>query len=424
MEGAARRLYTMRIATLILLSLALTASAEADTKDISKDKRLPEAKAFHRHIQDVMATYPTDGSHAYHWPKTGTWSGNVRTLTYGGKVFLKGDPQGRCYCCGLTFEVFFKAFERWCKANKRPFRILDLKLKDLHALKRAWFGSDGNRKTLLNAIESYHLGKRITKWKDAKRGDFVQFWRHTGSGHSVIFDQWVKRKGRIVGLTYWSTQGSTKGIGTRSEFFGTKESGKGLKRDEVYNQQIGTLSKGFKRRVGLAQAILHDPDVLILDEPTDGLDPNQKHQVRELIGKMAKDKAIVISTHLLEEVDAVCTRAVVIARGRKVADGTPADLERRSAYYNAVSVRLHPDHVDNLKSALDGIGDIDRIEVATSRSDGAHVIVVSKNGATIIETVNARMNDRGISVEQLYVERGRLDDVFRQITADSAGGAA
>jgi ABC-2 type transport system ATP-binding protein len=197
-----------------------------------------------------------------------------------------------------------------------------------------------------------------------------------------------------------------------------------LQLDEVYNQQIGTLSKGFKRRVGLAQAILHDPDVLILDEPTDGLDPNQKHQVRELIGQMAKDKAIVISTHLLEEVDAVCTRAVVIARGRMVADGTPADLERKSVYYNAVSVRLHPDHVDNLKSALDGIGDIERIEVATSRSDGAHVIVVARNGATIIETVNARMNDRGISVEQLYVERGRLDDVFRQITADSAGGRA
>ncbi len=96
---------------------------------------------------------------------------------------------------------------------------------------------------------------------------------------------------------------------------------------EVLHQPIDTLSKGFKRRVGLAQAMLHDPDVLILDEPTDGLDPNQKHEVRALIGDMSRDKAIIISTHILEEVDAVCTRAIVIAHGRVVADGTPGELE-------------------------------------------------------------------------------------------------
>jgi ABC-2 type transport system ATP-binding protein len=194
-----------------------------------------------------------------------------------------------------------------------------------------------------------------------------------------------------------------------------------LQLDEVFNQQIGTLSKGFKRRVGLAQAILHDPDVLILDEPTDGLDPNQKHHVRQLIAEMSKDKAIVISTHVLEEVDAVCGRAIVIARGRMVADGTPAELERRSSYYNAVSVRLHHDHVEGLKSALDGIGDIERIETGEQRGDMAHVVVLSKDGATIVETVNARMKDRSIAIEQLYVERGRLEDVFRQITGDVQG---
>jgi ABC-2 type transport system ATP-binding protein len=94
-------------------------------------------------------------------------------------------------------------------------------------------------------------------------------------------------------------------------------------------QPVETLSKGFKRRVGLAQALLHDPPVLVLDEPTDGLDPNQKHEVRTLIGRMAPEKAIVISTHILEEVDAVCTRAIVIAQGRVVADETPAELGRR-----------------------------------------------------------------------------------------------
>lgn len=103
-----------------------------------------------------------------------------------------------------------------------------------------------------------------------------------------------------------------------------------LQLETVMNRPIDTLSKGFKRRVGLAQAILHDPDVLILDEPTDGLDPNQKHQVRELIHDMAADKAIVISTHILEEVEAVCTRAVIIAEGKIVFDDTPAELKSRS----------------------------------------------------------------------------------------------
>ncbi|HEY9182946.1 MAG TPA: ABC transporter ATP-binding protein, partial [Gammaproteobacteria bacterium] len=103
--------------------------------------------------------------------------------------------------------------------------------------------------------------------------------------------------------------------------------------DRVLEQSIDTLSKGYRRRVGLAQAIVHDPEVLILDEPTDGLDPNQKHEVRELIGRMAKSKIIVISTHLLEEVEAVCNRAIIIARGKILADDTPRGLEQRSRFY-------------------------------------------------------------------------------------------
>ena len=108
----------------------------------------------------------------------------------------------------------------------------------------------------------------------------------------------------------------------------------------VLEQNIDTLSKGFRRRVGLAQAIVHDPPVLILDEPTDGLDPNQKQEVRTLIEEMARNKIIVISTHILEEVQAVCTRAIIIARGRIVADDTPQGLAARSRYNNAVSMQL------------------------------------------------------------------------------------
>ncbi|SVA21346.1 uncharacterized protein METZ01_LOCUS74200, partial [marine metagenome] len=109
--------------------------------------------------------------------------------------------------------------------------------------------------------------------------------------------------------------------------------------EPVLEQTIDTLSKGYKRRVGLAQAILHDPEVLILDEPTDGLDPNQKHEVRNLINQMSKNKIIVISTHLLEEVEAVCNRAIIIAEGQILVDDTPANLESRSRFHNAVSLK-------------------------------------------------------------------------------------
>jgi ABC-2 type transport system ATP-binding protein len=109
-----------------------------------------------------------------------------------------------------------------------------------------------------------------------------------------------------------------------------EEVGAKLQIEDVFYQPIETLSKGYKRRVGLAQAIIHDPDVLILDEPTDGLDPNQKHDVRQLLAEMAADKAIIISTHILEEVDSVCSRAVVIARGRLLVDETPQELRARS----------------------------------------------------------------------------------------------
>ena len=111
----------------------------------------------------------------------------------------------------------------------------------------------------------------------------------------------------------------------------------------VLDQPIETLSKGFTRRVGLAQALLHDPDVLILDEPTDGLDPNQKHHVRQMIDEMAPDKAIVISTHILEEVHAVCSRAMIIAQGRLLVDGTPAELEALAHRHNTV-ILAHPCH--------------------------------------------------------------------------------
>jgi ABC-2 type transport system ATP-binding protein len=189
----------------------------------------------------------------------------------------------------------------------------------------------------------------------------------------------------------------------------------------VLDQTIDTLSKGFKRRVGLAQAILHDPEVLIMDEPTDGLDPNQKHQVRKLIGEMAREKAIIVSTHILEEVEAVCTRAVVINRGRIVADGTAEDLMRRDRSHGAVVIRVAKAQADTLKNALGALSGIERVETAGSIGGYAQLRVMPRNGAAIAPDVASLIRDRAIAVEGLEVERGKLEDVFRQITSSDEG---
>jgi ABC-2 type transport system ATP-binding protein len=184
----------------------------------------------------------------------------------------------------------------------------------------------------------------------------------------------------------------------------------------VLYQPIDTLSKGYKRRVGLAQAILHDPPVLILDEPTDGLDPNQKYEVRHLIEGMAPDKAIIVSTHILEEVEAVCTRAVVIARGRVVADAHPEELRRRSPRHNAVRVRLPADAVERARNAIAALDPVREVEVNGPVDGTAELLVLPRNGIDIAPEVVALLRSDGVPVQELVVERGRLDDVFRELT--------
>lgn len=180
----------------------------------------------------------------------------------------------------------------------------------------------------------------------------------------------------------------------------------------VLQQPIETLSKGFRRRVGLAQAILHDPPVLILDEPTDGLDPNQKHEVRELIRAMAPGKVIVISTHILEEVDAVCTRAIIIANGRIVADEEPAALIRRSRYYNAVTVCLEPAaDIAVIVAELKALP-----EVRETIIDSHAVTALPRGAASLLPVISSLAATRRWPVAQLSLEAGRLDEVFRQMT--------
>ncbi|MEO4046201.1 ABC transporter ATP-binding protein [Pseudomonas sp. CAU 1711] len=183
--------------------------------------------------------------------------------------------------------------------------------------------------------------------------------------------------------------------------------------EKVLEQSIETLSKGFKRRVGLAQAILHDPKVLILDEPTDGLDPNQKHQVRQLIQSLAKDKIVIISTHILEEVSAVCTRAVVIAGGKLVADGTPQELESRSRYHQAVTLLAEGELDRAALAALPGVAGVE------DNAEGS-LTLLAKPGEVIFPQVNELIRQRGWRVKELDVERGRLDEVFRSLTRGEA----
>ncbi|WP_049623517.1 ABC transporter ATP-binding protein [Frateuria defendens] len=184
-----------------------------------------------------------------------------------------------------------------------------------------------------------------------------------------------------------------------------------LELEDVLESPIDTLSKGLRRRVGLAQAIVHDPPVLMLDEPTDGLDPNQKHAVRQLIDAMARERTILISTHLLEEVHALCNRVVIIARGRLLADATPAELEQRSRYHGAVSFSAPGSGI--AQEMLGRLPQVAGIEV--DPLDG-RITVFPKPGARILEPVENLLRQQGLEVSEIQLERGRLDEVFRQIT--------
>jgi ABC-2 type transport system ATP-binding protein len=186
--------------------------------------------------------------------------------------------------------------------------------------------------------------------------------------------------------------------------------------EPVLDQTIETLSKGYKRRVGVAQAILHDPPVLVMDEPTDGLDPNQKHHVRELIKTMAADKAIIISTHILEEVEAVCSRAVVINRGAIVADGTAEDLLHRIRHHGAVSVRVPSDRSDAAIRLLKDAQLVAGVETLAKANGHSHIRALPRDGILDAAKVAALLRSEAIPIDELYVERGRLDEVFRQIT--------
>ncbi|MGA2776171.1 MAG: ABC transporter ATP-binding protein [Steroidobacteraceae bacterium] len=189
----------------------------------------------------------------------------------------------------------------------------------------------------------------------------------------------------------------------------------------VIDQVVETLSKGFRRRVGLAQALIHDPLVLILDEPTDGLDPNQKHEVRRLINELSKDKLVIVSTHILEEVHEVCTRAIIIADGRVVADDTPAALESRSRYHNAVSLRF--EKAEQLVAAGRDVAALPEVARVETDPRELRLTAIPAAGKNALPAISALIANAGWSVPELHLEAGRLDEVFRTLTQPQTGEA-
>lgn len=185
---------------------------------------------------------------------------------------------------------------------------------------------------------------------------------------------------------------------------------------EMWSRPIETLSKGYRRRVGIAQALLHDPEALILDEPTDGLDPNQKHEMRQLIRAIAPEKAIIVSTHILEEVEAVCTRAVIIAKGRVVADAKPHELMEKAADGRAIRVTVaSPEEtavLERLKPHTDGA----EIEVMERVNGSTRVLIRTGDRTADAADLAARLKAAELPIEEVGIWRPRLEDVFRDVT--------
>ncbi len=185
----------------------------------------------------------------------------------------------------------------------------------------------------------------------------------------------------------------------------------------VRRQAVNTLSKGYKQRVCFAQSILHDPEYLILDEPTDGLDPNQKHEVRLMIREMSATKAIIFSTHILDEVDSVCSRAIIIADGKVVADDTPDGLRRRSSFHGSVVLGLKGAQAADVQPQMEALDGVASVRVVDSDGDGTTLrIFPADPQVSVADQVIAAAGEQGVAIASVFVEQGRLDDVFRDIT--------
>lgn len=184
--------------------------------------------------------------------------------------------------------------------------------------------------------------------------------------------------------------------------------------EAVRHQPIDTLSKGYRQRVGMAQAILHDPACLIMDEPTDGLDPNQKQEVRKLIASMAEEKAMILSTHILEEVEAMCTRIIIIAHGKILVDETPGEFRKRHPRHHAIRLLPEKDDTSAIREALGKVKGIS--EVIPEEGDTGALIALPKNGSPIEPEILALVNEKGWKLQSFDKPPIRLEEVFSSLT--------
>ena len=185
---------------------------------------------------------------------------------------------------------------------------------------------------------------------------------------------------------------------------------------DVWNRPIETLSKGFKRRVGIAQALIHDPDILILDEPTDGLDPNQKHEMRNLIKTISKNKAIVISTHILEEVEAVCSRAVIIANGKLLANEKPENLGKNLNQKSVMSILVSNKINSTFSKEIKAIFKNNKIEVQTIDNSYCKILIEGDEKSLDLNKILTQLKKQKLNVVEAFFVRPSLDEIFRKIT--------
>ena len=223
----------------------------------------------------------------------------------------------------------------------------------------------------------------------------------------------------MIVADFLSFIGKMRGLNHNSLSNRLEEMANQINLKEMWNRPIETLSKGFKRRVGIAQALIHDPDILILDEPTDGLDPNQKHEMRNLIKRISTNKAIVISTHILEEVEAVCSRAVIIANGKLLANDTPKNLENKFLNKNTLSIKVSNKINNFVSKDIKSLIKYDDVKIQKTDISGHAILVSDNKKVPNLNTVLKQINKFKLDVIEANFQKVSLEEIFRKITSDN-----
>ena len=223
----------------------------------------------------------------------------------------------------------------------------------------------------------------------------------------------------MIVADFLSFIGKMRGLSHNSLSNRLEEMANQINLKEMWNRPIETLSKGFKRRVGIAQALIHDPDILILDEPTDGLDPNQKHEMRNLIKKISTNKAIVISTHILEEVEAVCSRAVIIADGKLLTNDTPKNLENKFLNKNILSIKVSNKINNTVSKDIKSLIKYDDVKIQKTDMSGHTILVSDNKKVPNLNTVLKQINKLKLDVIGANFQKISLEEIFRTITSDN-----